>query len=94
MRAAEWEATVEGTIFGLANCITPYWDIPMLGETPTVYPLPPVGVSELERPRCNCPALGPFLWQRQTRRLGRVSLWPIFRLGSPALNYAKNWKIH
>jgi hypothetical protein len=31
-----------------------------MGTTPT--PLSPVGCLKLERPQCNCPVLGPFLY--------------------------------
>ena len=46
-----------------AAFIHPHWVIPMLGGGPDGHN-PPVTrrVSELERPQCNCPALGPLLY--------------------------------
>ena len=60
---AKAQRTAFGTFSARAACIYPHWVIPMLGGGPDGH-TPPVTrrVSELERPQCNCPVLGPFLY--------------------------------
>ena len=71
LRLRNWD-TALGTFCARAASIHPHWVIPMLGGGPDgQHPPCPRRVSELERPQCNCPALGPVLFGRPSPLLVR-----------------------